>query len=139
MDAMESTINSTKTILIVEDDLALRNALSAKLNHEGFSVLSAENGQEGLKKAIESKPDLILLDVVMPVMDGMQMAAELQKDDWGKRANIIVLTNLSDNDHIVSAVKNHVFEYIVKSNKSLEDIVKEIKNRLATLDSSLSI
>lgn len=71
------------TILIVEDDVPELNALRDKFTHEGFSILEAKNGEEGLATALREHPDLILLDIIMPVMDGMTMLVNLRKDPWG--------------------------------------------------------
>jgi DNA-binding response OmpR family regulator len=123
---------STKkhTILIVEDDASLREALYDKLKHEGFTVLTAKNGQEGLQIALDEHPDLMLLDIVMPIMDGLVTLKKIREDNWGKNAKIIMLTNLSDNDKISAAVAEGSFEYIVKSDWKMEDVVKKIKAQL---------
>lgn len=125
--------NTQHSILIVEDDAPLRTALVTKMQSEGYKVLSAKDGKDGLDQALANKPDMILLDIVIPVMDGLAVAEALSKDEWGKDANIIILTNLSDNKQIAEAVRNGVYEYIIKSDKKLEDIVNEVKNRFATL------
>jgi two-component system phosphate regulon response regulator PhoB len=122
-----------RLILIVEDDKPLRDALTLKLVSRGFRTLSAKNGHEGLAIAVDEKPDLILLDIVMPVMDGLTMAAELRKDPWGKDAEIIVLSNNSDNDKIARAVGSGVYEYIIKSDRTLEEVANEVESRLDAL------
>lgn len=119
-----------KTILIVEDETALLQLLTDQLSEAGFQVLQAPNGKVGLEMALENKPDLILLDLVMPVMDGMEMCSELRKDKWGKDANVIILTNLSDAEKASDAVKMDAYDYLVKADWKLEDVVQKIKDKL---------
>lgn len=119
-----------KKILIVEDETPLRNALGDKLNRAGFSVLEARNGEEGLEVATREHPDLILLDVVMPVMSGMAMFKQLRQDAWGKSAKVIMLTNLNDADNIAGAMEQGSYDYFIKSDWKIEDIVQKVKERL---------
>lgn len=120
----------SKTILIVEDEASLRNALRDKFLTEGFEVIESKNGEEGLKSALQNHPDLILLDIIMPVMGGLEMLGELRKDEWGKSAHVILLTNLSDNEDIAKAMENNTFEYFVKSDIKIEEVVKKVKEIL---------
>jgi DNA-binding response OmpR family regulator len=126
-----------KKILIIEeieDDISLRNVIYDKLTLEGFNVLEAKNGVEGLEIALSKKPDLILLDIVMPKMDGITMMKKLrQTGDWGKKVPIILLTNLStDDDEIIRAVsENEPAFYLVKSDYSMKDLVAKIRSRLS--------
>lgn len=119
-----------KTILIVEDDISLLKALVAKFSKEGFECLEAKNGKQGLKAAIDNKPDLILLDIVMPRMDGISMLEELRKDTWGKDAAVIILSNLSLTEKAVDIEEYNALQYLIKSDWSLEEIVKKVKELL---------
>lgn len=119
-----------KLLLVVEDDLSLMKALSGKLTGEGFEVIEAKNGEEGLKKALEHKPELTLLDIVMPRMDGLTMLKQLRKDEWGKDAKVIILTNLSDAANANELEEKGVSDYLIKSDWSLEDIVKKVQDTL---------
>ncbi len=83
-------------ILIVEDDLDLLEVLRKKFTLEKFQVSQAPDGKIGLEEALRNHPDLILLDILMPVMDGMTMLGKLREDSWGKEVPVILLTNLSD-------------------------------------------
>ena len=74
---------------VVEDDEPLLSVLSERFREEGYNVINAITGEEGLKLALKNKPDLILLDIVMPKMDGIAMLKKLRKDPWGKNANVI--------------------------------------------------
>lgn len=83
-------------ILVIEDDLPVQKVLSEKLTAEGLEISVASDGEKGLKMALTDHPDMILLDLVMPNMDGMTMLKKMREDDWGKGAKVIILTNLSD-------------------------------------------
>lgn len=119
-----------KKILIIEDEPALRSVLQEKLESQGFGILTAKNGQEGLELAIKEEPELIVLDVVMPRMDGFVMIEKLRHDPWGKDAKVIILTNLSGQEYILRASNNQVYDFIIKSDVRIEDLVKQIKLRL---------
>lgn len=119
-----------KTILIVEDETPLRSALQEKFTREGFSVLEARDGEEGLNAALEKHPDIILLDIIMPKMDGLTVLKKLQEDSSGKDIPVILLTNLSDDQKVAEAIKEGVYEYLVKSDWKLADLVKEVKEKL---------
>lgn len=125
--------NQPKKILIVEDEIPLREALVDKLTREGFDALEAKNGEEGLQAALKEKPDLILLDIIMPVMDGMTMMKKLREDEWGKKVPIILLTNLSATEEriVKGIVENEPAYYLVKSDWKIGDVVKKVKERLA--------
>lgn len=119
-----------KTILIIEDEISLLKALEDKFTFEGFDVLTARDGEEGLEAALKSRPDMILLDIIMPKMDGLTMVRKLREDEWGKTAKIILLTNLSSTDAITEALQHNVFDYLVKTNWKLESIVIKVKTLL---------
>jgi len=118
-----------KTILIVEDEPVLIRALEIRLVKSGFKVILTKDGKEGLEQSLTLHPDLILLDLVMPVMDGLTMLRKLREDDWGKKAEVFVLSNLSDEDKQVEATELGVENYLIKSDESLENLVKIIKKR----------
>lgn len=120
-----------KKILIVEDDIPTINALVQKCDTTEFEVLRAKNGKEGLFMALSEHPDVILLDIVMPVMDGIAMLKRLREDEWGKGAKIIMLTNLTDEIQVMEAVQNGVFDFLVKSDWKIEDIMEKIKEKLS--------
>ena len=119
-------------LLIVEDEISLCKVLRDKLTREGFSVLEAKDGKEGLETALVQHPDLILLDIIMPVMDGMTMLTELRKDEWGKNAKVIFLTNLSEAEKIAESHTKGVYDYLVKSDWKLSDVVKKVRERLGS-------
>jgi len=117
-------------ILVVEDDLPVQKVLSEKLTAEGLDIEVAADGEKGLKMALTDHPDLILLDLIMPNMDGMTMLKKLRQDDWGKSARVIILTNLSDAYKVEEASAKGVFDYLVKSDWKLDDLVKMVKQKL---------
>lgn len=119
-----------KKILIVEDEQTLSKALAFKLTSEGFKVLQARDGEEGLESALRNKPDLILLDIIMPKMDGLTMLNKLREDEWGKDVPIFMLTNLSNAEDVDKATKKGVYDYLIKSNWKLGEIVAKIKEEL---------
>lgn len=118
-----------KKILVVEDEQALAKALISKLESSGFEVSWAQNGEECLKIAFGEYPDLILLDIIMPKMDGMTALNKLRQDSWGKNVPVIMLTNLSGAEDVNMATQNGVFDYLIKSDWRLEDVVKKVKEK----------
>ncbi len=123
-----------KTVLIVEDEFELRRILLQTLDKEGYATLAANDGKEGLAVALDKKPDLILLDIMMP-NNGLIMLENLRKDEeYGKNVRVILLTNLSsDTSEIITAIEKHepVF-YLVKANYSPEQVVDKVKEALAS-------
>jgi CheY-like chemotaxis protein len=116
-----------KKILVVEDELSLAHILNAKLTKEDFTVLNAMNGEEALQLAFKEHPDLILLDILMPRMDGLVTMDKLREDVWGKTVPIIVLTNLGPDDKITEKILQHKpAYYLIKSDTKLEELVEKI-------------
>lgn len=125
-----------KKILIVEDEEAMLDAISEALLNQEFATLMAKDGEEGLGIALREHPDLILLDILMPKMDGMVMLQKLRLDEWGKGVPVIILTNVdpSANSVINSVLQNEPAYYLVKSDVKLEGIVEKIKDVLKIKD-----
>jgi len=121
-----------KKILIVEDEEAMLRLLSDALSEAGFQVVTAKDGVQGLGNAKTYHPDLILLDIILPEMDGITMMKTLREtDEWGKNVPIIVLTNLNADDAIMKAVvDNEPSYYLVKTNWEVDDVVRKVKERL---------
>jgi CheY-like chemotaxis protein len=116
--------NFANTVLIIEDDLILQKALSEKFVSENFSVLTAVNGEEGIKIALLKHPDVITLDLLMPIKDGINFMDEIRQDEWGKNVPIIILTNYDANDQMISKVIQDLPSYyFIKSNTSLDLII----------------
>ena len=121
------------TLLIVEDEISLRHALRDKFIRKGFYVLEAKDGKEGLILALKKEPDMILLDIIMPKMNGMVMLKKLrQASKWGRSVSVILLSNLGGDDEEMMAEigKDRLADYLVKSNWSLDDVVKKVRGKL---------
>jgi DNA-binding response OmpR family regulator len=114
-------------LLVVEDNHPLANVLHDHLTNEGFSLLEARNGRDGLALALKKHPDLIMLDILMPVMDGISMLKQLREDEWGRSAKVLVLTNLTGPIDMTEAAKLGVSEYYTKSNIKLSELTNRIK------------
>ena len=119
-----------QTILIVEDEAGVALALGKVLEDEGFTVLTEADGEAGWKTAVAKHPDLILTDLKMPKMTGMEMIKELRKDEWGKNAKIIILSNVSDVAMLEEAMSQNAFQYLVKGDTSMEGIVEKVRAQL---------
>ena len=119
-----------KTILIVEDEKSLASALEIKLGLIGFRVLIASDGEECMQIALREHPDLVLMDIVMPKMDGLTAIKKLREDEWGKTVPIIILTNSSNPQDMSEVTKNSVNAYLVKSDWKLEDVVEKVRKTL---------
>ena len=120
----------TTKILVVEDEEILLTALSEELKQEGFNVLGAKDGVEGVEKAVAEKPDLILLDLVMPRLDGIGALKQLKENTVTKDIPVVILTNLSDYDKISDALSFGAMDYLVKANYRLEELINKIKTVL---------
>jgi two-component system, OmpR family, alkaline phosphatase synthesis response regulator PhoP len=118
-------------ILIIDDEGDLRIALRSALTDAGFEVIEAVNGKDGLVKAREDEPDLILLDLTMPHMNGHQVLRELKAHPTRNNPHILIFTNSDDAANITRGVALKGDDYIMKSQTSLSDIVKRVKQRLA--------
>jgi DNA-binding response OmpR family regulator len=121
---------SQTRILIVEDEEILLTALSEELKQEGFQVFGAKDGVEGVEMAQSEKPDLILLDLVMPRLDGIGALKQMKDTPEIKDIPVVILTNLSDYDKISDALSLGAMDYLVKANYRLEELVNKIKTVL---------
>lgn len=122
--------NNKKKILVVEDDELTLQTLGGRLKREGFTVLEADNGEDGLKIALAERPDLVLLDLIIPLMDGLTVLERLRNDEVGKDISVIILSNLSDAEKVEKAVKGKVHDYLVKTDWTLEELVGRVYERL---------
>jgi DNA-binding response OmpR family regulator len=122
--------NAEHKILVVEDEAPTALALCDKLEHEGYKVLKAGNGKDGLAVALSEHPELILADLKMPEMGGMEMIRALREDSWGKDAKVIILTNMSDVAKIEEAMVHGAFFYMVKGDSSMNDILEKVRSQV---------
>lgn len=119
-----------KRILIIEDNKDLILLLSEVFKKEGMDVSVAVDGEKGLILSLEEKPDMILLDIILPKMDGITMLKKLREDKEGKNIPVIVLSNLSSAEDLSEAMEIGVYDYLVKKDWELEDIVAKVKKTL---------
>lgn len=117
----------SKTILIVDDNELIRKSLSAALISNEIVVETATNGKEGLERAIEKQPNLIVTDVHMPEMDGLEMIQKLRADEWGKKVPILIMTVDEEAESINKALEAGVTVYISKNVSDPAAIVDQIK------------
>jgi DNA-binding response OmpR family regulator len=118
-----------KKILIVEDEVLLANALETKFKNEGYTVFKAANGQIGLEMVVAQKPDIVLLDLMMPVMDGKIMLKRLREIPEFKFLPVIVLTNAGDVDSIRETRSYfNASDFLIKSNVTPEDILNKVRD-----------
>lgn len=130
---MESVTTEKKKILIIEDELSMRNSLVGKFEKEGFRVFVARNGNEGLEQFRKEHPDLILLDIIMAEMDGLTMLKKLRAESsHGAQVPVILLTNLSpDNEEVNSIITNTApAYYLVKTDWKMKDVVDKVRSML---------
>ncbi|MCB9811140.1 response regulator [Candidatus Nomurabacteria bacterium] len=125
-------LDMDKRILIIEDEPDIREAMAEAITQAGYEALTAENGQVGLEMALAERPDIILLDIIMPIMDGHQMLAKLRIHPWGKSVKVIMLTSMDDVKNIGMAHEGSITDYIIKAHSSLDEIVSKVKMAIYT-------
>jgi CheY-like chemotaxis protein len=130
----ENTENSFEgySVLIIDDEDSLRNILAQKFSDIHIKAFTAENGKIGLDIALKEHPDVILLDVMMPEMNGFEVLDALRRDEWGKDAVVILLTNSSSVNTVAKAVATEMSEFLVKNEMVLDDVVEHVKERFRT-------
>ncbi|MFH1508902.1 MAG: response regulator [bacterium] len=119
-----------KKVLVIEDETALLFAIRAELSYAGYEVLAASTGEEGLKMFQDKKPDLVVLDLILPGIDGFEILSEIKKDSGKKMIPVLVVSNLGDKNDIERAKSLGAYDYLVKANYSLESIQEKIKEAL---------
>lgn len=119
-----------KKILFVEDEQALQRTMTEALIDYGYRTIAALNGEDGLRLARSEKPDLILLDLILPKKDGFAVLAELKADEETKSIPVIVLTNLEGAADVDRALELGATTYLVKANYNLDDVLQKVKRAL---------
>lgn len=120
-----------KKILIADDEKPLLDALIKKVTDAGYEVVSASEGNETLKKANEEKPDLILLDIMMPGKHGIDIFNEIRNSEWGKKVPVVFLSNYSDHPEATKlAEKDSNCQYLVKSSTKISAVIDLIKSKI---------
>ncbi len=119
-------------ILLIEDDPFLLNMYSTKFEIEDFQIITADNGENGLKKLFEKKPDIVLLDILMPKMNGFEVLEHIQKSDNEdiKKIPIILLTNLNQQEDIERGMKLGAIDYVIKAHFMPSEVVGKINRVL---------
>ena len=123
---------SGKRILLVEDDRFLRRACEVSLKQRGFAVTTAVDGEEGLRLARSERPDLILLDMLMPKLSGLEVLKALRGDETTRALRVLVLSNSSREQDVQEVTRLGVEGYLVKSNLSLQALGDEVNRILGT-------
>jgi DNA-binding response OmpR family regulator len=124
-------LKDKKQVLIVEDEVRMMQMLGEELMSAGLDVLQATSGEIALRMAKESKPDLVLLDIMLPGIDGMDVLKKMRESDWGKNMPVIILTNLSANETIMGGVmRDEPSYYLIKAESSIESILEKVKEVL---------
>ena len=121
---------SNLKIAIIEDDNVIRQMYRIKFENEGFEVQVADNGRDGVALATHMKPDLILLDLHMPEMNGDEALALIRKTDWGKSIPVIILTNLGEEESPKLLRSLGIHSYIVKADFTPRQVVARVKSAL---------
>jgi len=119
-----------KTILIIEDDKFLRELICQKLKKEGFAISEAVDGEKGLQKVKTEKPGLVLLDLILPGIDGFEVLTEVKKDPVLAEIPVIILSNLGQKDDIERGLKLGAVDYLIKAHFTPGEIIKKIKKIL---------
>jgi DNA-binding response OmpR family regulator len=127
MENLKEDTNKKPSILLVEDDPLLVTMYKTKFTHEGFDILIANDGQTGLKMAMEEEVDLILLDIMMPRLSGIDLLEALRNTPKGKKIPVIIATNLSGEEDKQKAQKLGVNDYLIKVNITPTELVSKFR------------
>jgi len=119
-----------KKIAIIEDDQAISQMYRMKFESEGYQVETAENGKLGLELAEKMKPDMILLDIMMPEMNGDEMLAQMREQPWGKHIKVMVLTNVGEQELPAQLSKLDVLDIILKADMTPKQVSDKVKAEL---------
>ena len=119
-----------KKILFIEDESALQKTFEEILRQEGYNMISALDGETGLRLAGAEKPDLIILDLVLPKLHGFEVLRKVKADPKTKNIPVIVLTNLETMVDVEKAIESGAMTYLVKANYSLEEVISKVKKAL---------
>jgi len=119
-----------KTILIIEDDKFLRELIVQKLVKEGCNTSEAIDGEEGIKKVKEEKPDLVLLDLILPGIDGFEVLSKMKEDPALAQIPVIILSNLGQKDDVEKGLKLGAVDYLIKAHFTPGEIIDKVKNAL---------
>lgn len=116
-----------KKIAIIEDDIAIVQMYRMKFQSEGFEVQTASDGKAGLDLIKDFQPDIVLLDLMMPQMGGAEMLAQMRKQPWGKKAKVIILTNMGESEAPSAIRKLGVEDFIVKADMTPKQVAERVR------------
>jgi len=119
-----------KKILVVEDDVFLREMITRKLLLEKFEVVPANDGEEGIEKAKKEKPDLVLLDLILPGIQGYEVLSKIKEDKAIAKVPVIILSNLGQKEEVEKGLKMGAVDFLIKANFDPDEIVTKIKSLL---------
>jgi len=119
-----------RLVLLADDDQAIRELYHLALTNAGLEVVTAADGNEAVALALEHHPVVILMDIMMPHMDGESAVDKIRADAWGKHAHIIYLTNLSDPQHVAKAFTQKPEEYIIKAQTDVKEVVNMVRTAM---------
>ena len=122
--------DNKRKILIIEDDKFLRDLISQKLLREGFNVVSAVDGEDGFKKAKEEKPDLVLLDLILPGIDGFEVLSKIREEAGLADLPVIILSNLGQKEDIEKGIQLGAVDYLIKAHFTPQEVIDKIKGAL---------
>ena len=117
-------------ILVIEDDTFLRELIVQKLLKEGYEIVEAVEGEDGIKKVTEENPDIILLDIILPGIDGFEVLKKIKADEKVKDIPVIILSNLGQQDDIDKGIKLGAKDYLIKAEFTPGEIVEKVKGVL---------
>ncbi|KKS38568.1 MAG: Response regulator receiver protein [Parcubacteria group bacterium GW2011_GWA2_42_14] len=126
----QKTIKKEPTIIVIEDDVFIKEIIITRLKKDGFNVLDAADGVSGLRLIESSSPDIVLLDLLIPILDGFELLARLNKSGLIKRIPVIVISNLAGEENIKRAKNLGAKEYIIKAQSTTTQIIERIKDSL---------
>ncbi len=116
-----------KKILVIEDDIFLRKVINKKLSKEGYDVIEAIDGEKGLKAIKEEKPDLVLLDIILPEMNGFEVLAKMKKESTLSKIPVIILSNLGEKKEVEKGLKMGAKDYLIKAHFTPGEIMDRIE------------
>lgn len=117
-------------IALIEDDIAIVQMYRMKFEAEGFDVAYASDGEQGLDVVKEFKPDVVLLDLMMPIMGGAEMLEKMREEEWGKGVKVIILTNMGESEAPENIEELDVDSFIVKADLTPKQVAEKVKQTL---------
>ena len=121
---------TNKKILIIEDEITLLEAIERKLKIEGFQTITAMDGKEGMRKIETEKPDLILLDIMMPVMDGFEVLEEMKRKEYLPKIPVIIISNSGQPVEIDKIKKLGAKDWLIKTNFNPQEVIEKVKKQI---------